>query len=192
MGRTGFDTHYALDLTARYHERMDTQASSQAPSLPQDQYHQIVSPALQVAAELAAVRGDPELYNDMASMLALRTLVQRFGDFYLDKHPESDDELRTAIAGAPKGACVMALQRAELDEKQMRECLWALDTASDQLTEAGVIGCEKEHAMAAWRQLGGGNRKHALDKLKLAAGVLVTAIDQWERERDLQRETAPS
>ena len=162
---------------------MDTQAPGQAGSLPADQYHQIVSPVLQVTAELAAVRGDPDLYNDMASMLALRTLVQRFGGWYLGQYPDAGHDLRQAIAAAPEGACLMVLQRGELDSKQTRECLWALDAAARQLESAGVIGCESEAAHDAWRQLGG-NRKRALDKLKLAAATLVTAIDQLERQRD--------
>ena len=73
---------------------MSPTPAPQAGSLPAEPYHQIVSPALQVCAELAAVRGDPDLYNDMASMLALRTLIQRFGDLYLQSHPDTEPEVR--------------------------------------------------------------------------------------------------
>ena len=83
----------------------------------------------------------------------------------------------------------MVLQRGELDANQTRECLWALEAASKQLTEAGVLGEDRNGAHAAWQQLAG-NRKRALDRLKLTAGALVTAIDQWERERDARREVS--
>ncbi len=161
------------------------QADSPPPpgALPADQYHQIVSPVLQVCAELAAVRGDPDLYNDMASMLALRALIRQFGAFYLQQYPDTEATVREAIAAAPESACLMVLQRGELDDNQARECLWALDAASKQLDDTGVLGVARDSTRSAWQQLAG-NRKRALEKLKLAAGTLVTAIDQWERERD--------
>ena len=75
----------------------------------------------------------------------------------------------------------MALQRGELDQTQLAECIWALEQACQQLRKAGVIGPEEALARSAWQQLRGGNREQALAKLKLAAGGLVTRVDQWER-----------
>ncbi len=127
--------------------------TADAPSLADNEYHLIVAPVLQVAAELAAVRGDPELFNDMPSMLALKTLVKRLGQLYLAQHPDTDASLREAIESAPEGACAMALKRAELDEVQSTECMWSLNEAARQLEAAGVIGPEEELARDAWRQL---------------------------------------
>lgn len=159
-------------------------------TLPHEAYHLIVSPALQVAAELAAVRGDPELYNDMASMLALRRLVTTFGEFYARQYPNIDAATRQAIAAAPEAACTMVLQRAELDAKQLSECLWALDAAERQLAADAAFGSEAEPAQTAWQELIQGHRDNALARLKFAAGSLVTAIDHWERRRDAQAEAS--
>lgn len=169
---------------------INDKTTADAPSLADNEYHLIVAPVLQVAAELAAVRGDPELFNDMPSMLALRILVKRLGHSYLEQYPDTEDSLRVAIESAPDGACAMALKRAELDQVQSTDCMWSLNEAARQLEAAGVIGPEEELARDAWRQLCGGNRKHALSKLKLAAGGLVTAIDQWEQQRQAEADPA--
>lgn len=159
-------------------------------TLAADQYHRIVSPALQVTAELAAVRGDPELYNDMASMLALRAIVTTLGEFYLEDNANAPETTRAAIKAAPEAACTMVLERAELDNKQFSECLWALDAAEKQLAAAQVFGKEREPARAAWRELESGNRDNAVARLKFAAGALVGDIDNWERQRDTDNAAA--
>ncbi|MGB8635512.1 MAG: hypothetical protein WCD66_02105 [Rhodanobacteraceae bacterium] len=153
------------------------------PGLEAGEYHLIVSPVLQVTAELAAVRGDPDLYNDMPSMLALKVLVDQFARLYVEDHDDVAEHTREAIASASDGACVMALQRGELDEAQTGECIWALNQACQQLRQAEVIGSEAEFARSAWQHLRNGSREQALAQLKLAAGGLVTAVDRWERQR---------
>ncbi|MDN5925323.1 MAG: hypothetical protein L0H70_10050 [Xanthomonadales bacterium] len=159
-------------------------SSDDVSALSSDQYQHIVAPVLQVAAELAAVRGDPDLVNDMPSMLALKTLVSTFAAFYIEQHPEADAAVCAAIDAAADGACAMALKRVDMDKAQIKECLWALGAASVKLREAGVLGPELGIAREAWHQLAGGNRSHAIAKLKLAAGGMVTAIDHWERARN--------
>ena len=146
-------------------------------------YHRVVAPVLQAAAELAAARNDPDLANDMASMLALRTLVGRFGSFYLEQNIDLDASSGEAIRHAPDSACVLPLERMQLDVAQIRDCVWALGAASRQLLEAGVIGPEAERAREAWDALAGGNREAGMQALKLAAATLIAGIDRWERER---------
>ncbi len=158
--------------------------ADEIPSLPAAQYHLIVSPVLQVTAELAAVRGDPDLYNDMASMLALMALVRALADCCLEAHPDESPAVREAIEAAPAGACVMVLNRGELIQEQISDCIWALETATRQLVEARVLGRERKLAREAWRLLGDGDREGAIQRLKLAATGIVNAVDQWERERE--------
>ncbi|HET8897703.1 MAG TPA: hypothetical protein VFN09_02805 [Rhodanobacteraceae bacterium] len=165
-------------------------AAPDEPALDPALYHLIVAPVLQAAAELAAARGDPDLVNDLASMLALRTLVQRFGEFYLDAHAESPTPVRDAIRAAPAAACLMPLQRAELTGEPLRDCLWSLDAASRQLTDAGVIGPEVPRARVAWSQLLDSQRDEAMQTLKLAAAELISAIDRFERAREMVRDRA--
>lgn len=146
-------------------------------------YHRIVAPVLHAAAELAAARNDPDLANDMASMLALRTLVGRFGGFYLEQYADLDAAATEAVRHAPDSACVLPLERMQLDAAQMRDCIWALGAASRQLLDAGVIGPEAERAREAWNALAGDDREAGMRALKLAAAMLIAGIDRWERER---------
>ncbi len=151
-------------------------------SLNDEQYQLIVAPALQVTAELAAVRGDPELYNDLASMLVMRALIKAFGALYLEDGAH-DTVTRDAIAAAPDAASSLVLQRAELTEQQFRECLWALDAAAGQLGEDIFAGL-REAVLPAWQALQAGNREQAVARLKFAAGNLAGDIDKWEYARD--------
>lgn len=152
--------------------------------LPSEHYELIVAPVLQVAAKSAATRGDPELYNDMASMLALMALVRALGNCWLQHHPEATSTLQDTIHAAPAGACVMVLKRGELSPAQVSDCIWALKTASQQLVAAKVLGSEQHTAIQAWQPLTNGDRKTAVTILMRATKQLVAAIDAWERARD--------
>ena len=163
-------------------------ASDDAPrALAAADYHLVVAPVLQTSAELAAVRGDPDLYNDMASMLALRALVQTLGQFLLEERQDAPESLRRGIEAAPDAACVMVLKRGNLEQAQLNDCILALQMASEQLSNAQVFDTGKELAREAWRRLSADDRKGALAQLKLSAGSIVTAIDAWERERDSEQ-----
>ena len=48
---------------------------SSVDGLLPEEYQQIVAPAMKAAADLAAARGDPYLFNDLPSMLTLMVLV---------------------------------------------------------------------------------------------------------------------
>ncbi|HYW04726.1 MAG TPA: hypothetical protein VFA86_12375 [Gammaproteobacteria bacterium] len=151
-------------------------------SLDPQTYHQVVAPALQVAADTAASRGDPDLYNDMASMLALVAMVHRLSDC-LRAAEAPGEALQSALEQAPAGACVMVLQESGLDDAQVGDCLWALSTAYGQLTEQGVIGAERALVDDAWQHLRAGEREAAIGVLGLAAARVVAAIDGWEQRR---------
>lgn len=153
------------------------------PLLPSEQYELIVAPVLQVAAKSAATRGDPVLYNDMASMLALMSLVEALAKRYLDDHPDTPEALRHAIQAAPSSACTMALQRGELSPAQIGDCIWSLEAATEQLRAARVLGHESAVAAKIWTLLTSGDRSGALSALLGATKDIVAAIDAWERQR---------
>jgi hypothetical protein len=157
--------------------------SDSIPSLPADEYHLIVSPVLQATAEIAAARGDPDLYNDMASMLALMALVQALGNCYLQQRADDTAAVREAVEAAPTGACLMVLNRSELDADQIGDCIGALQAATRQLIEAHVLGHEQKLAHEAWQCLLDNDRAGAVTRLNRATVGIVTAIDQWERAR---------
>lgn len=162
---------------------VDDQPSELTPSLPPAEYHLIVAPVLQVTADIAAARGDPDLFNDMPSMLALMALVRALADCYRRDAPEKAEAVRDALKAAPMGACLMALHRSELDESQINDCTWALEKATTQLVEAGVLGRERPLAEEAYRLLTGNDRAGAIERLKGAATGIVMEIDRWERTR---------
>lgn len=151
-------------------------------SLDPQSYHRVVAPALQVAADTAASRGDPDLYNDMPSMLALMAMVHGLADCLRADRP-TGEELQSALEQAPAGACVMVLQESDLDDAQVGDCLWALSAAYAQLSERAVIGPERGLVEDAWQHLQAGEREAAIGVLGLAAARLVAAIDDWEQRR---------
>ncbi|HET7370935.1 MAG TPA: hypothetical protein VFK45_08860 [Gammaproteobacteria bacterium] len=142
-----------------------------------------MAPVLQATAEIAAARGDPDLFNDMASMLAMMTLVRALGECYLQEHAGEADAPRDAIAAAPTGACLMVLHRGELEQDQINDCIWALQAGTKQLVDAKVLGREQKLAREAWQLLADEDRDAAMERLKRAATGIVTDIDQWERAR---------
>jgi hypothetical protein len=162
---------------------VDNTSSDQISSLPPEQYHLIVSPVLQVTAEIAAARGDPDLYNDMASMLALMTLVRTLGECYLQQSEDKADVSRDAVEAAPTGACLIVLNRGEMEQDQINDCIWALQAGAQQLVDAKVLGRERKLAQEAWQLLIAGDRQGAVRQLKRAATGIVMDIDQWERAR---------
>lgn len=152
-------------------------------SLPNEQYHLFVSPALQVAAEIAAARGDRDLYNDMASMLALMTVVQELAQRYLHAHAQDPGLPREAIEAAPASVCIMALRRGELETEAITDCIDALHAATHTLVEAGILGHEARQITPIWEHLQQGRRDEAIARLKFVMMNIITAIDEWERAR---------
>lgn len=163
---------------------MTEQFPEDSPQLPDEQYHLLVAPVLEVTAKIAAARGDLDLYNDMPSMLALRTLVGDLVDLYLRDHPDVSGETRTVLENAPESACLMPLQRGNLSDAQLADCVYALKAATDQLVDAGVLDGEREAVAEVWRLLTAGNRKAATERLQGIAIGIATDIDAWERKRD--------
>lgn len=157
--------------------------SPETPVLPPGEYALLVSPVLQVAAKVAAVRGDPDLYNDIASMLALKAIVEALGECYLHQHPDAPASMARAIEIAPMGACVMVLEHADLSSAQIGDCTWALQAATRQISDAGVLGGEQALVWEAWQLLSAGDHDKGIGKLMLAVTHIVDAVDAWERAR---------
>lgn len=155
-------------------------SDAERAGLSHEDYHRLVAPALKVCAELAAKRGDPVLYNDMPSMLALMALVGGLVECYREQRGTAQPE---TLARTPLAACWMVLRESSLAEAQVDDCLHALELAHDQLERAGVLGAERELVARAWRDLEAGEGERASGVLQLAAAQVAEAIDQWEAER---------
>lgn len=140
-------------------------------------YHSIVGPPLQVAAEVAAKRGDPTLHADMAAMLALIDLVTRLADYWQAAHPA---DANAALSDAPTAACVMVLQEAEMPPDTIGQCLAALESAYGSLLQDGVTDVAENSVEAAWHDLTRNKRDAAIAQLKQGAEKIVAAIDGWQ------------
>src|SRR5579859_1177809 len=71
------------------------------------EYQLLAAPALQAAAEVAAQRGDPHLYNDMASMLALLGTVTALTHAYLQQPLPADSSPHEVLEIAPLSVCAL-------------------------------------------------------------------------------------
>jgi hypothetical protein len=148
------------------------------------EYGLLVAPALAAAAEVAAERGDPHLFNDMASMLALMWMVSGLASAYRQAVPESQwSSPKPALEAAPLGACALVFTESDLDQSAVDECLSSLIRAGQMLEAEGVHEAGKEGIAASWAALQNDEHESAIASLQAAARAIAVAIDGWEAQR---------
>ena len=149
-----------------------------------EEYQAVIAPAMQEAAELAAARGDPYLYNDLACMLALMVLVRDLADLYQDQWgPLGQHSPPDVFAAAPSAACVMVLSEYEIETDSIRQMTTALERAAEQLTADGVFGPERVEVHKAWKAFLEDKRDSAQAWMRQAASRIANAVDAWEARR---------
>jgi len=148
------------------------------------EYQLLAAPALQTAVELAAQRGNPHLYNDMASMLALLGMVGALVHTYLEEST-ADASPRAVLEAAPLSVCALVFTESGLEAFRVDDCLRALSAAYLQLLRHGVLGPQDAYIEKAYRELRAGQRPAAQGSLKLAAYAIARAVDAWEARREL-------
>lgn len=146
------------------------------------EYQLLAAPALQTAAELAAQRGDPHLYNDMASMLALLGMVSALVHAYLEG-ATADASPRPALEATPLAVCALVFTESGLEADQVDACLRALSAAYLQLLRQGVFGPQDAYVDKAFQELMSAQRPVAMQSLKLAAHAMAKAVDAWEAKQ---------
>ena len=145
------------------------------------EYQLLAAPALQVAAELAAQRNDPHLYNDMASMLALLGMVSALVHAYLEDGAGSGGTSpQPMLEAAPLAVCALVFTESGLEASRVDDCLRALSAAYLQLLRQGALGPQDAYVDKAYGELKSGQRLAGLQSLKLAASSMVQAVDGWE------------
>src|SRR5699024_7015891 len=144
-------------------------------------YHVVVGPALQVAAEVAAKRGDPTLHADMPAMLALIDLITHLAYLYTQTYPERPTD-RAKLDEASAAACVMVLQEAEMEPFAIEQCLQALQAAYKQLYEHEVVEQARPFIAHAWEHLVDDQREQARACLTMAANTIIAAIENWREQ----------
>jgi len=144
------------------------------------EYQLLAAPALQAAAEVAAQRGDPHLYNDMASMLALLGTVTALTHAYLQQPLPAEASSREVLEIAPLSVCALVFTESGLDAPEVEQCLRALSQAYLKLLKAGVLGPQEGLVEKGFAELMGGERASALQSLRQAAQAMTRAVDAWE------------
>lgn len=150
--------------------------------LSPDEYRVLAGPALKAAAEVAASRGDPDLYRDMASMLALLAMVTgltRCHQAMVGGTPAGWGDLEPV----PIAVCALVFMRSGLAPAEARNCLQALPQAYRMLVEAGVLGPENARVVQAYAALASGETERADLLLAQAANAMASAVDRWEEQR---------
>jgi hypothetical protein len=147
------------------------------------EYELLAAPALQAAAEVAAQRNDPHLYNDMASMLALLGTVTALTHAYLQRDLPGDASPREVLERAPLAVCALVFTESGLEASQVEQCLGALSQAYLQLLREGVLGPQEGLVEAGFEQLLAGDRLQALQSLRQGILMMAKAVDAWETAR---------
>ncbi|HEV7166291.1 MAG TPA: hypothetical protein VGO35_12995 [Gammaproteobacteria bacterium] len=149
------------------------------------EYQLLAAPALQVAAEMAAQRGDPHLYNDMASMLALLGMVSALVHAYLeDEAKPGDASPQPVLEAAPLAVTALVFTESGLEVAEVDACLKALSVAYLQLLKLGILGPQDAYVEKAYRELSRGERPAGGQSLKQAAFAMARAVDAWEASRE--------
>ena len=159
---------------------------SAADSLLPEEYQSVIAPALKAAADLAAARGDPYLFNDLPSMLSLMVMVRGLADRYQDQWgPLGQISPIEVFNQAPVAACVMVLNEYEVDEDSTVAMTAALKAAQDKLFEDKVFGAESAQIQKAWSAILDNKTELASAHLRQAATITAAAVDKWEASRKL-------
>jgi len=144
------------------------------------EYQLLAAPALQAAAEVAAQRGDPHLYNDMASMLALLGTVTALTHAYLQQPLSAGASPHKVLEVAPLSVCALVFTESGLGAAEVEQCLRALSQAYLKLLKEGVLGPQEGLVEKGFAELMAGERASALQSLHQAAQAMTRAIDAWE------------
>lgn len=155
------------------------------------EYQLLAAPALQVAAEQAARRGDPHLFNDMPSMLALLGMVSALVHVYLEGKPGPEASPREMLEAAPHAVCALVFTESELDAPKVEQCLRALSAAYLQLLRQGILGPQDAYVDKAYGEFVTGDREAGVRSLRQAAFAMIQAVETWE-SRQRPGEIAPS
>ncbi|HEY3644667.1 MAG TPA: hypothetical protein VGM16_04945 [Gammaproteobacteria bacterium] len=147
------------------------------------EYELLAAPALQAAAEVAAQRGDPHLYNDMPCMLALLGTVTALTHAYLQQPLPNEASPQASLESAPLAVCALVFTESGLEAPQVEQCLHALSRAYFQLLREGVLGSQEGLVEKGFDQLMAGERPAALHSLHQGVQAMARAVDAWEEAR---------
>ena len=164
---------------------MSNSNNSQPDWLTPEEYQMIVAPSLKVAAELAASRGDPKLFQDMACMLCLIHMVSKLKDYYVDEWAVmSAMASETSLQSAPEAACMMVLTEGNVDKDELGPMISSLNRAYELVINANVSEACDIDIKRAWEAMKKNDYEQFMALLEQSAKKFVLALDSWEKTRN--------
>ena len=164
---------------------MSNLKNSQPDWLSPEEYQMIVAPSLKVAAELAASRGDPKLFQDMACMLCLIHMVSRLKNYYVDEWAVmSAMSSETSLQSAPEAACMMVLTEGNVDKGELSSMISSLNRAYELVVEADISKACDTDIKRAWDAMKKNDYEQFMALLEQSAKKFVLALDGWEKTRN--------
>ena len=153
--------------------------------LSPEEYQMIVAPSLKVAAELAASRGDPKLFQDLPSMLCLMYLVTNLKDYYVDEWAlVSGMSSEESLHKAPEAACMMVLTEGNVSKNDVGTMISALNRAYEQISDENVFDAANVDLKRAWEFMKKSEHEQFLAQLEQAAKKFVQSLVLWEKSRN--------
>jgi len=164
---------------------MSNTNNNQPDWLSPEEYQMIVAPSLKVAAELAASRGDPKLFQDMACMLCLIHMVSRLKNYYVDEWAVmSAMSSETSLQSAPDAACMMVLTEGNVDKGELSSMISSLNRAYELVVEADISKACDTDIKRAWDAMKKNDYEQFMALLEQSAKKFVLALDGWEKTRN--------
>ena len=164
---------------------MSNSNNSQPDWLTPEEYQMIVAPSLKVAAELAASRGDPKLFQDMACMLCLIHMVSKLKDYYVDEWAVmSAMASENSLQSAPEAACMMVLTEGNVDKDELGPMISSLNRAYELVINANVSETCDIDIKRAWEAMKKNDYEQFMALLEQSAKKFVLALDSWEKTRN--------
>ena len=164
---------------------MSNTNNNQPDWLSPEEYQMIVAPSLKVAAELAASRGDPKLFQDMACMLCLIHMVSRLKNYYVDEWAVmSAMSSETSLQSAPEAACMMVLTEGNVDKGELSSMISSLNRAYELVVEADISKACDTDIKRAWDAMKKNDYEQFMALLEQSAKKFVLALDGWEKTRN--------
>ncbi|MEO1889305.1 MAG: hypothetical protein ABGX33_05260 [Cycloclasticus sp.] len=164
---------------------MPSSNQTQPDWLSPEEYQMIVAPSLKVAAELAASRGDPQLFQDLPSMLCLMYLVTGLKDYYVDEWAlVSGMSNEESLNKAPEAACMMVLTEGNVEKSELGTMIDALNRAYQRILPEGVCDEANIDLKRAWESIKKNENEQFLAQLEQAAKKFVQSLVNWERARN--------
>jgi len=164
---------------------MSNTNNNQPDWLSPEEYQMIVAPSLKVAAELAASRGDPKLFQDMACMLCLIHMVSRLKNYYVDEWAVmSAMSSETSLQSAPEAACMMVLTEGNVDKGELSSMISSLNRAYELVVEADISKACDTDIKRAWDAMKKNDYEQFIALLEQSAKKFVLALDGWEKTRN--------